>query len=156
MEFLDYTKLASCSRIIIDGDPGAGKTKLAKKLAKDLGVKIISLDDFLFENGAPYCAQIKYEALQKVISENPRIIIEGVCALKILSKIDLRFDCHIFIQLFNGALGWEMGDYVQDLNRKEPNSKLAKEIVKYYREFKPFENPNQPEIYYVLLSNSVA
>jgi hypothetical protein len=156
MESLDYAKLASCSRIIIDGDPGAGKTTLAKKLAKDLGIKFISFDDFLLENGAPYCEQIRYEVLQKVVLDNPKIIIEGVCAIKILAKIGLQFDCHIFIQLFNGALGWELGDYLQSPTRKEPKSKLTKEVVKYYQDFKPFENSNQPEIYYVLLSNSIA
>jgi shikimate kinase len=154
MKSLDYSKLASCSRIIIDGDPGAGKTTLAKKLAKDLETKFISFDNFILENGAPYCEQIRYETLQKVILENPKIIIEGVCAIKKFARIGLQFDCHIFMQRFNGTLGWEIGDYLQ-ANRKEPNSKLTKEVVKYYREFKPFEDPNKPEIYYVLLTNSI-
>ena len=143
MESLDCSKLASYSRIIIDGDPGAGKTTLARKLSKELGVKFISLDCFLEKNGAPYCEQIKYEILQKVISKNPRIIIEGVCALKILAKIDMVYDCHIFIQRFNGLLGWEFGDYLTPAFRKRLKSKLAIEVVKYYEEFKPFEDLDQ-------------
>ncbi len=51
---------------------------LAKKLARELGVKFILLDCFLQENGAPYCEQIEYDILQKTIFKNPRIIIEGV------------------------------------------------------------------------------
>src|SRR5689334_18699153 len=98
MEDLDYSKLASCSRIIIDGDPGAGKTKLAQKLSADLNIKFISLDNFLFENGEPYCEQIKYEILLKEILENSRLIIEGVCAIKVLARICVEFDCHIFIR----------------------------------------------------------
>jgi uridine kinase len=151
MESLDYTKLASCSRIIIDGDSGAGKTSLAKKLSKDLGVKFISIDCFLEKNGAPYCEQIKYGILEKVILNNSRIIIEGICALKILTKIGVSYDCHIFIRKFNGFVGWEMGDWLK--SKKEPKSKLTKEMVKYYQEFKPFENPTQAGIYYVQLSS---
>jgi Cdc6-like AAA superfamily ATPase len=155
METLDYSKLAICTRIIIDGDPGSGKTTLAEKLASKLGIRFISFDDFLLENGAPYCEQIKYEALRREILGHPKLIIEGVCALKILSKIDVFFDCHIFIKQLNGIIGWEMGDYLTVPQRREPKSKLTKEVVKYYRDFKPFENPNQSGLYYISLSNSI-
>jgi hypothetical protein len=69
------------------------------------------------------------------------------------------YDCHIFIQRFNGLLGWEFGDYLTPAFRKRLKSKLAIEVVKYYEEFKPFEDLDQfkqNKIFHVLLTNHVA
>jgi uridine kinase len=47
----DYSKLPrTWSCIVIDGDPGAGKTTLAKEMAGVLQAELISFDDYLPED----------------------------------------------------------------------------------------------------------
>jgi Cdc6-like AAA superfamily ATPase len=64
---MDYTQLpATWSRIIIDGDPGAGKTTLAKEIARECGAKVISFDEYLRGSRENYLQQLNYEKLQKI------------------------------------------------------------------------------------------
>ena len=139
---IDYSRLPSaCSCIIIDGDPGSGKTTLAGKIANDLGFKVTSFDDakYLPGDGGPYLEQLNYEALRiDILASAPKIIIEGVCALKVLAKINVRHDYHIFIERDDGSIGWPFGQYL-DPNAKPPHDKFWQEIVQYYREYKPFD-----------------
>jgi hypothetical protein len=137
---IDYSKLPTqWSHIIIDGDQGSGKTTLAKEIAQVSGASIISLDDYLLENGAVYWEQIKYDSLHSaILASGPKVIIEGVCALKILEHIKVSRDYHIFIKLINGFAGWEYSYYLNE-KAKPPKSKLMQDIVEYYKEFKPFE-----------------
>jgi len=73
-----------------------------------------------------------------VLASASKVIMEGVLALKILEKIGVRHDYHIFIKRLNGFIGWELGQYLEE-GVKPPKSKLVREVVQYYRECKPFE-----------------
>jgi ABC-type cobalamin/Fe3+-siderophores transport system ATPase subunit len=136
---VDYAALPTgWERIIVDGDNGSGKTTLAKEMAAALNAKVVSLDDHLLENGDIYWNQIKYEELaSEIVSAGPRVIIEGVCVLKVLEKIKVNHDYHIFVKRYNGFLGWEYEQYL-DERAKLPRSKLSRDIVVYYRGYKPF------------------
>lgn len=48
-------------RIGIDGVDGSGKTTLAKNLAEQLDVPLISLDDYLDEKRDGYLDHLRYE-----------------------------------------------------------------------------------------------
>jgi Fe-S cluster assembly ATPase SufC len=137
---VDYSKLpVQWTRLIIDGDNGSGKSTLAKIMARDLGAKVVSLDEYLFKNGEIYWEQIDNEPLKSaILSGGSKVIIEGVCVLKLLEKNSITHDYHIFIKLFNGIFGWE---YQQFLNERAqlPRSKLRREIAEYYRQYKPFD-----------------
>ena len=95
---MDYSILPSnWSCMIIDGDLGAGKTSLAKEIARDLKADVVSLDDHLSgDREKCYWDRIDSEALRKeIFPSRPKVIIEGVCALKILAAINARHDFHM-------------------------------------------------------------
>ncbi len=143
-ESIDTSKLSSYKRIIIDGDDGSGKTPLARKIAHTLGATVISLDEYLHEDGRPYCDQIKYESLQRdIFSSAKTVVIEGVCMLKILAKINVSYDHHIFTRRF--VCGKSAYEEYLDERIPLPKSKLARDIVQYYREFKPFDKCNESQ-----------
>ena len=129
--------MRSRRRIAIDGDPGSGKTTLAKKLGSELGSKAFSLDDYLCEDGRPYLAQIKYEELARDIADNGEApaVVEGVCLLKALAKIGFHHDFLIFSKMFIHGRR-EFDDY-SDPRARLPKSSLRREIVDYYRECQP-------------------
>jgi hypothetical protein len=140
---LDYSKLPrTWSCIAIDGDPGAGKTTLAKEMAGVLQAKVISFDNYLpedLEDKRPYSEKLNYETLRcDILQAGPKVIIEGVLALKVLKKIGVQYDFHIFIKCVKDSLGWEMGLYL-DERTKPFRSKFRQEIIQYYREYKPFD-----------------
>jgi ABC-type cobalamin/Fe3+-siderophores transport system ATPase subunit len=138
-DHVDYAAMPTeWARIIIDGDNGSGKTTLAKEMSAALNAKVVSLDDHLLENGDIYWNQIKYQELaSEIVAAGPRVIIEGVCVLKVLGKINVNHDYHIFVKRYNGFLGWEYEQYL-DERAKLPRSKLSRDIAAYYRACKPF------------------
>lgn len=140
---LDYSKLPQgWSCIVIDGDPGAGKTTLAKEMARELDAKRVSFDDYLpavLGDERPFSEKLNCEALRsEIMASGPRIIVEGVLALKVLKRIGVQYDFHIFIKCVKDSLGWEMGLYL-DERTKPFRSKFRQEIIQYYREYKPFD-----------------
>jgi hypothetical protein len=130
---------ANWLRIVIDGDPGAGKTTLAKEMASDLSARRISIDDYWAGNGDAYLLQLNFDALRNdILNGDSKTIIEGICVLQVMTKIEVGHDFHVFIKRLNGFVGWELESY---LNPKStlPRSKSDRDAVQYYREHKPFE-----------------
>jgi hypothetical protein len=147
-EIIDTSKLSSCKCIIIDGDDHSGKSPLARKIATALNSKVISLDEYLLEDGRPYCDQIDYQSLQNdIASSSQNVVIEGLCVLKVLAKINVRHDCHIFTK----RIMFDKPAYDEYLDERIPlpKSKTAKDIVQYYREFRPFDKCNETQTLFI-------
>jgi hypothetical protein len=147
-ETIDTSKLAACQCIVIDGDDGSGKTPLARKIAGALGAKLISLDQYLSEDGRPYCDQIKHDSLKNdIMLGGQKVVIEGVCALKVLAKIGVGYDHHIFTKRV--MFGKPAYDEYLDERIPLPKSKTARDIVLYYRELKPFDRCDETQTRYI-------
>jgi len=133
--------LAASRRIVIDGDPGAGKTTLSEIMARQISAKVISLDKYIPGNGSAHIEQIDCARLSLDIlsaADDRVAIIEGVCILQIMSKIEVGQDYHIFLKFMNGCLDWELGEWLKRLSPL-PKSKLRREVVQYYKAYRPYE-----------------
>lgn len=123
--------LSSARVVAIDGDNGAGKTKLAEAIQLQFSMARFSLDDYLAENGEPFLNQINYCKLIDDLKNSPRpLIIEGVCCVQVLEKVKMDYDCLIVAtdsrsdspsEVFSRSKTWL------------PKNKLTREIVKHYR-----------------------
>lgn len=94
----------------IDGANGTGKTTLAYCLGCEFQIPIINIDQFINRNQGSYQEQIRYKELKELISFykgcQRSIIIEGVCLLAIISKLQLQLDLLIYIKKLNKRREW--------------------------------------------------
>ncbi len=72
-----------------------------------------------------------------------QVVIEGVCMLKVLAKIDVSYNYHIFVRRIMFGR-WCYEEYM-DEQIPLPNSILARDIVQYYREYKPFDRCHETQ-----------
>ena len=84
----------------LDGTNGARKTTIASALAIDLNLPLISLDDYLRKNKGSFIEHIKYEELSKDTHAEQRFIIEGVCLLEVLEKVEVLPDILVYVKRY--------------------------------------------------------
>lgn len=86
-------------RIIgIDGQLGAGKTTLAKRIAADLRCPCIHLDAFLTPGQASFLPSLQYPRLAAALAGvTGTVIIEGICLLAVLDRLSRVPDYLIFM-----------------------------------------------------------
>jgi hypothetical protein len=100
----DVNKLAahirdnSYCRIGVDGMSGVGKSTLAASLARLLGMSYMNLDDYLVEKQGGFLDNLKYDELKQKASELECFVIEGVCLLSALEKIEASVDCLVYVK----------------------------------------------------------
>ena len=77
---LSQEKIANARNICIIGSPGAGKTTLAKQLARQLQVTAVSMDDIAeqqFRKGLGMPTEARWQELLKGAAADDRVITEG-------------------------------------------------------------------------------
>lgn len=85
--------------IAIDGDLGGGKTRLANTLSEKMQIPILHLDDFLIPRTGRFLDSINYLDLEEGIRKAGfRVIIEGICLLDVLERIDVKHSQYFFIE----------------------------------------------------------
>lgn len=162
METDDISKLAafilrkSYCRIGIDGTNGAGKSTMASKLSKILGLKHLNLDDFLIKESGGYLDYLEYDKIKQSMLETKCFVVEGVCLLNVLEKIETSIDCLIYVKRLRHGL-WddeqeceiteEIEDFISSEKEhmrqfKQPEDVseslgLSEEIIRYHYKFKP-------------------
>ena len=135
--------------MLVDGDSGVAKTHvLAPVIAKVIGaMKIISLDDHFLKVGGVrmtgskllYWEDLNYSDLAAEISAcSGKVVIEGLCMLKVMEKLHLPHDYHIFVRLKQSAIHWIPGTWEISPRAKEPVDSNWKSLFRYYRERKPY------------------
>ena len=125
--------------ITIDGVDGSGKTTLASDISKQSSLKHIEIDDiYLVKNQGKYVDAIQYRRLKYDISwsmnNNQKLIIDGICILEILDKINIYPDLKIYVKKITDYNIWHDGikfDYSKNVEvvLKQEDESL-KEFIK--------------------------
>ena len=169
-DLLNKIRQKNAQIILIDGGDGSGKSTLAKEIAQSINAVHINFDDYLEKNRGNFLDFIKYDHLKKKIEDSrPPIIIEGVCALSVINKLQHKFDLHIYVKRMSNFGFWpndnlydvdeNVEDFIAEKNEEhrkfcktmaqieeeeyDPEDttipKLTEELIRYHYEFKPQE-----------------
>jgi hypothetical protein len=119
-------------RIIgVDGHLGAGKTRVANRLAAQLAIPCVHLDDYMASGREAFLANIDYERLsQRLEQYNAAVIVEGICLLAALSQIACVPDYLVFV------------DPESRFNTSRDSPILRDEVQEYFREYSPRSKAN--------------
>jgi len=106
-EIIELIERGNFQLICIDGIDGVGKSTLADKLSVSLGFSSINLDDYVEEEKGNFVDFLNLARLSAAINESKQaIIIEGICLLEVLSKIDRSPDLLIYIKRMSSYGSW--------------------------------------------------
>lgn len=155
----------SYRRVGIDGVDGCGKTTLAKTLAAQLKIPLISVDDYLNKKRGSYLEHLRYENLKWTFHAQSPCIMEGVCLLQVLKFAGLDIDTLVYVKRMRHGL-WsderecdidedvdafleeekELAEMLSTSKADQSDQSssefpsLAEEIIRYHASYRPFEN----------------
>lgn len=140
----------SKSTVSIDGVDGVGKTTLSAKIAQELCISNIELDDFVQKKQGGYVSHIDYDRLLKKINTDKPVVVEGICVLQILHRIQIRPNVSIYIKVVdkyrfcNGQIKYFPPDKSANEVINERKSKgfsvgYEEDLIRYHYSFKPHE-----------------
>lgn len=152
----------------IDGEDGQGKTTyIAPKISTSINGVVIHCDDYLIKKSGGY--NIKLDklslAIQKYTNKKQPLIVEGVMLLKVLSRINIKPNYHIYAADILISKWEEYGEYygrsLEEIIRydeelmekiekvvnpsratKPKISGFRKEMYEYAYNYRPFELAN--------------
>jgi hypothetical protein len=153
-----YIRKRGCRRVGVDGTNGAGKSTLAATLSSKLGISHLNLDNFVVKKQGAFLAHLKYDELKQRVSELDSFVIEGVCLLSVLERIDIPVDCLVYVKRLCHGL-WadkdecDVAGNVEEYLGKEKETirlieasettpetlGLAEEIIRYHDKCKPHQ-----------------
>ncbi len=123
-------------RIGVDGVDGVGKSDTSTVVASEFGIPVIGLDDYVQKNQGGYVSFIDYSAIAARIAANTCFVIEGVCLLEVLERLDVRLDCLIYIKRMSSSGLWadedecEFPDGIEEaIRQSRQNTELMLEFV---------------------------
>lgn len=144
--------------VSIDGVVGAGKTTFAYKMLAQFGGNILSVDDYLTPSHGSYLQWIKFRQMKLDFEKlkhrsKSLIVIEGICILAVLQKIDITPDLKVYLRRIDQSGSWvdshlcEEFDHLEDklqwMQQFERHTNVGsydREIAQYHIQHKPISN----------------
>jgi hypothetical protein len=102
------------ARIIsVDGWDGSGKTTLATDLAAHLSFAHYELDAYLHREQGGFLEHLDYARLATALRTRAPAtqppLVEGICVLQVLDRLDLRSDIKIYVRRISASGIWHDG-----------------------------------------------
>jgi hypothetical protein len=137
----------------VDGMNDVGKTR---RVARPLGLPIISGDCFLLGNGR-YLGGHNYERLAEAIRDamsRGQVVVEGCCLLAIAAHIGMTVDLHVYVRALKPDGTWRVADIglgddperarsqhhaVASALGCEPDP-VAMDLIDYHAKYRPVQN----------------
>lgn len=85
----------------VDGSDGVGKTTLSKTIATRMEFPVLSLDDYLVPKQGGFLEFLQYDRLRDAISTAPCLVIEGVCLLQALERVQVQIDALVYVKRYH-------------------------------------------------------
>jgi uridine kinase len=144
----------------VDGCLDVGKSELSKNLSRDVGGIHIELDHYLKDDETlSYTDRLYNGILKKTIEyhldEWRIVIVDGVCLLWVLRKVQYKPDIHVYIKRTTPIGSYRDEDYFDETiseeqmmveveenqmnySRIEANTELDRAIIRYHKRAKPY------------------
>lgn len=145
-ELIGDLKLKMGSIVAIDGDVGTGKTNLSYCIGCKLIKNVVNLDDFHIPKQDRFVDAIDFDRLKQSINILKTPVIEGICILEVLEKLEITDYVLIYCKEISENTGNWSSAYRLDITDEKDYQKqiqqhrgLDIEIIKYHYKYRPFE-----------------
>jgi len=108
----------------VDGFDGAGKSALARELAKRFGGKHFELDLYVRKNhGGHYIDYLRYEDLRRDLitlqQSRGRVICDGICVQAVLDRLGIAGQPWIYVRQVIAGGHWSEGNFLEKYSTPE-------------------------------------
>jgi len=124
----------------------------------ELGLQLVSLDNFLVKDQGGYIEFLRYDDLAECLCRYSAFVIEGICLLQALEKVSVELDDHVYVKRYHLDLWADERellvpqDSVEEFLDKErelaalmsgsesnKGPSLSDDIIRYHARYRPQE-----------------
>jgi hypothetical protein len=85
----------------VDGHKGAGKTCLAREIARNIGSNLLNVDHYIIDVSQPYVESLNIKAIRSILDasfqKTQNIVVDGLCLRWVLEKVEYVQDVSIYV-----------------------------------------------------------
>lgn len=131
--------------VVFDGRPGAGKTHLAREVARRIRCKYIDVDCcFLVPDQKKFVGALILDPMRDCIEAHlagmPLVVLSTLCAREVAEKAKLTVRAFVWVEPTSLIrLQIDRRDFAEDHDADAPSSELRKEVEAYVKAYNPRE-----------------
>lgn len=121
----DHENMRPGATIILDGESGSGKTRLAMYVAKAIGAARVSTDCYVLpDRSGPYIERLATEYLiddfEKYKNAMPYLVVEGICIRDTMNRVGRRWEVAIYVKKKSCSGLWHFEHHLKEFTNGNP------------------------------------